>query len=90
MAAMEEGGLSKGWRRTLCWGWIFTLVGVVLPDAPHLLHLRQGFRRITLQHADLDACVCVCIQTLKRSAAEALDGIKKARRTKRHYSNITI
>ena len=35
-------------------------VGVVLPDARHLDHVGQGFRRITLQHTDLDACVCVC------------------------------
>ena len=23
------------------------------PDGPHFLHVRQGFHRITLQHADL-------------------------------------
>ena len=46
---------------------LHTHLGIVLPDAPPLLHVRHDFRRITLQHADLDAHVCAyaCIHLLR-------------------------
>ena len=88
----EEGGSRKGWRGNFCWGWMLTLELCFLMRLISSMSVKaSAASRFSMRiWTHVCACACVHIQTLKRRAAEALDGMKQARRTKRHYANITM